>query len=201
MPTAYDIGPTPVVIGTAVLSGTLDRNVQFEASALVTGHAVLSAVFDLQTALNLHVTGHASLHGSLSLSIQLKGKVSPTAEVIGTLIRASQPAEGAEANYEATGVRTSLPLLVYALDVLVATDTSSVPVGGSFIMSASYVGSSGDHMYDSGAGPNTIGTVIQPPVGPSFFVFRPPVNEEVVWIVPLDQLYRFHFVRSSVTPS
>jgi hypothetical protein len=200
MPTAYDIGPTPVVTGTAVLSGTLDRVVLFEAAPLVTGTAVLSAVFDLETALNHLITASAVLSGHFHLAIKLTSTIHSNSEIDGTLIRLSQPAEGAEANYDATGVRTSIPLLVYALNVVTLADTASVPFGGSFIMSASYTGESEDGMFDSGAAPNAIGTRIKPTVGPAFLVFRQPVEEEVVWIIPLDQLYRFHFVRSVITP-
>ena len=198
---AYNIGPTPVVTGTAVLSGTLARVVLFEATPLVVGTAALSAVFDLETAINHLITAGTALSGNLRLALNISDVIHTNSEFGGTLIRLSQPAEGAEANYDATGVRTSIPLLVYAINVLTLADATAVPVGGSFIMSASYTGESEDGMFDSGAAPSAIGTRVKPSTGPDFLVFRQPVNEEVVWVIPLDQLYRFHLVRSVVTPS
>ncbi len=172
-------------------------------TATTTGTHSLSAIFDLSLGIAgaaAHVSGTGVITGRLKLGTTIENnRVYGAAELSGGLVRETQSASGAESTYERTGVRGSFPLLVYALAVVDAAGTEDVPDSGSFIVSAGYLGSIGEAFYEAGAGANTIGTKIQPSVGPSYLVFRVPVDNEVVWYQPTETLYRFELDRSTGT--
>ena len=107
--------------------------------------------------------------------------------------------------------RPFMPLVVYGIDIEGVTDlmdnplqSSStfhiplqsgdnfpvsggfqIPIGGSFLLSANYLGISTGEFEKEGAQASYIGTLIQTSAGTKFFTFRKPRENEVVWYVKL----------------
>lgn len=142
-----------------------------------------------------------AMSGGLVFHYLLSGNVPFKPPVSGDIIVNSTDQASLEAAYEATGIRPIFPITVYVLTALRQSDIETqVPVGKSFIVSASFVATSGDPFYDAGAGPDYIGMRIQPETGEPYNVFRAPVPYEVVWFVPQDpggELHRYELNRDT----
>lgn len=170
----------------ALLPGTADLTLTAEATwayryVLPAGEATLTLTAD-------PVVWHVSavVTGTAMLFLSLDG------DLIGTT------AEGVDADTEARtlGYRPGMSRLVYHLGVRVIEEASVVPVGGAFLVSAAFVSVSGDPMSESGAGPGYVGfkkgTEQQP-----IFAFRPAYDNETVWYVGDNTLYRWSRSRDS----
>lgn len=144
------------------------------------------------------VSGTQALGGTLRLGALVTAKVVlGVAEVTGSLVRERSATASAEGDYEASGVRRALPILVYVMGALRPADADAVPDGGSFLVGTSYTGSPGDPFYEAGAAPNAVGTKVKPPSKAAYLTFRQPLQDEVVWFVPGEATYRFRSDRDT----
>ncbi len=172
----------------------------FSATFPVT--AVITQTITVTATLNPMSGGRRFITATVTASSAVTGRpraaaridrntVTVGAVVLATLRREKADASSKESFYERTGVRSSLPTLVYDLAVRDTAGALALGDGQSFLVSPSFVGVPGDPFYDQGAAPNFIGTKIKPTVGPAYLVFRQPVDDEVVWYQPGEMTYRW----------
>lgn len=103
----------------------------------------------------------------------------------GSILIEQAPTEDPEGIFQRTGRRPAFPLLVYAV-VDDVDGFADVPDNGSFLMSAGYVPTPLDGLYEIGATPGSVGTRVVRGGLPNVTIFRAPYDNEVVRRVDLD---------------
>lgn len=116
---------------------------------------------------------------------------------LGSLTYQAGPSASLESEYENTGIRTSVPTLVYLLDGTLLNQLTVVPTDRSFLVPPYFVSQLADPFSEAGAGPDYIGTKKVDTLGAIYVVFRKPILNEVVWYVPGNILFRYEYSRDS----
>lgn len=161
-----------------IIFGTLDLSVSFDLS--------FGGAIDITPELPIAFIVAFSMTENIDLEVEI---------VVTEDFFLTRAGTNRDSEYELTGYRRSFPFLVYVLDALTPLDVASVPPNRSFLVSAAFTGGPGDPFFEAGGAANYIGTVVTPQSGPSYFVFRQPIENEVVWYVPhahdTDCMYRY----------
>jgi len=129
----------------------------------------------------------------MTTTIETPSPIQPVALLTAEFTVSRPPTATKESYYDTTGYRPSFPLLVYAVDVMDATDTFALQVGQAFVVSPLFSENIGDAFFDQGAAPNAIGTKNLGPNSQIYYSFRQPVLWETVWVVPLEGMWRFEY--------
>lgn len=137
------------------------------------------------------------VEGSVSKKNTITGTVLLSLEPTGTLLFESAASSNLESAYELTGVRPSLPTLIYVLDAVTSSQITIVPFDRSFLVAPHFSPSPGDPFTEAGAAPLYIGTKLKADDGTPYAVFRRPIANEVVWLVPDNVLYRYETDRDT----
>lgn len=180
------------VAPTLVLSFTVDLGLVFGGDIAPTVGVSDAGMF-WDAVLGGAITPGVTLTAGGGAAAAISGTAGVSASLLGSLVVERTPAEGAEAQFDAIGVRPSLPVIVYVLAANGMSDVNAgqVPAGQSFLVSAGYVGEGGDPFFEAGAAPNYVGTWTVPTYGPPYPSFRAPTFDEVVWFQPSSTLYRY----------
>jgi hypothetical protein len=117
----------------------------------------------------------------------IEGSAEGTVLLSGTVREVPANRYTPEDRADALGYRASTPLIVQSLDIedVSGITAAQVPENGHFAMSMSFLGGPGDPLYDQGARPGSIGTKVVDGVFGTYYVFREPLDWEVVWHVEI----------------
>lgn len=121
-------------------------------------------------------------------NFDLTGTIDLPIEPIGSLVHGRAVPFTSKARAEATGVRPSTPLIVYARGATETTDLddANVPDNEPFLVSERFLKPPGHPFTEGGAIPSDIGVKVVPDSGPTYYKFRRPDIREVVWYVVID---------------
>lgn len=128
---------------------------------------------------------------NLDATHTLTGLIAPAFTATGTITVDNSSVYTPSTDYvQATGTRRTYGVLLYALDVLAPADTADVPLNRHFLVSPVFSGTTGDPLYDVGAGVDAIGKKVMVR-GVESLIFRSPTLGEVVIDVPGRKALRY----------
>ena len=127
----------------------------------------------------------AVLTGTFGEGFLYSAEIEATANLIGTIRYVLGPGNDPESRARALGYRSSHVLIVHAIETTHPDDltAANLQTGDSFLVSASYTGSPGDPFFDAGAKAGSVGLIAEDASATQFYIFREPIEKEVVWYV------------------
>lgn len=135
------------------------------------------------------------LVGSFQLTVGVYGALIVPLRLGGAGVTSQSPVASEDAEIAALGYRRLLPVVAYATGVRTTADISAVPFGQAFLVAPDFADTAGV-FYESGAGANYVGYRMGT-ASRTFYVFRPPRGNEVIWQASDNTLLRYERDRSS----
>jgi len=119
------------------------------------------------------------------------------ANLLGAIRYEIGPGNDPESRARALGYRSSHVLIVHAIEATHPDDltAANLQTGDSFLVSAAYVGSPGDPFFDAGAKAGSLGIIAENASSVQYYIFREPIEKEVVWYVQRGSLVEIGLYR------